>query len=142
MTSWPLVTMGALIPPPLLAGDVDDALGVVGLGQLEDGADGGDAHADEDERRDDGERDLELLVAMALLRDRLTLVAELHEGVPDQREHEDADDAGGEEHPPLQVLDALGVGALGLPRVLGGVVGASGQRQRERSTGDGQDTTN
>ena len=90
ITSSPLVTMGwvistpphcctwvVVLPPPLLTGDVDDALGVVGLGQREHRDDGGHGDADQDDRRKDGERDLERRVAVRLLGDVLTAVLEL-----------------------------------------------------------------
>ena len=69
-----------------------------------------------------------------LLGDRLAAVLEADEDV-DQHddEHDHADDAGDQEHPPLQVLDLLGVLAGRLPRVLRGVLGAcqaDGSEQR------------
>ena len=87
MTSWPLVTIGRSmppqpvlgrvvdLPPPLLAGDVDDALGVVGLGEGDDRADGRDGDADQDQRRQDRQPDLERRLAVRLLGDRLAAVA-------------------------------------------------------------------
>ena len=62
------------LPPPLLAGDVDVALGVVGLRQRHQRADGRDRHADEDQRRQDRQADLERRAAVRLLGDRLAAV--------------------------------------------------------------------
>ncbi len=138
MTIWPEVTIDigdaaaavlhrvVDLPPPLLTGDVDDALGVARLVQRHQGADRGDGDADEDERRQDREADLERRLAVRLLGDRLAPVAVAPDDVADDGEHDQSDDAGDDEHRVLEVLDLLGVRSGGLPGVLRGVVGATG----------------
>ena len=118
------------LPPPLLAGDVDDALGVARLVERHQGADRGDGDADEDQRRQDRQGDLERRLAVRLLGDRLAAVAVAPDDVADHGEHDESDDAGDDEHRVLQVLDLLGVRSGGLPRVLRGVVGAAGGGER------------
>ena len=134
MTSWPLVTIGSadaaaavlhrvvVLPPPLLAGDVDDALGVAGLGQLEDRADRGDADTDQDEGRQDGEDDLERRLAVRLLGHRLAPVAEADDDEADRDEHDDADDTGDEEDRPAA---GRGCAARSRPRAAQVSCGAS-----------------
>ena len=114
-------------PPPLLTGDVDDTLGVVGLGQRQQGADRRDGDADEDERRQDRQGDLDLLVAVGLLRDGLPAVAEAPHHIADDGEHDDAHDAGDGKHRPLQVVDVLGVLTRGRPCVLGRILRTAGE---------------
>ena len=101
-----------VLPPPLLAGDVDDALRVAGLGQREHRADRGDADTDQDQRRDDREGDLERRLAVRLLGHLLAAIAVPDDDEDDDREDDDADDAGNDEHRQLQVLDLPGVLAL------------------------------
>ena len=150
MTIWPLVTIGRRsmppqpswrrvvdLPPPLLAGDVDVALGVVGLGQRHQRADRRDGDTDQDQAGRIVRRDLQGRLAVRLLGDRLAAIAELEHGPTDRREHEQHDDAGDQEDRPLQVLDLLGVLAGGLPGVLRGVLGAARQEGEAEDARDG-----
>ena len=98
-----------VLPPPLLPGDVDLALRVVGLVELEDRVDREPADHGQQRRGDGDERVLDDGVAVRLLGDRLAAVLEADHAVQDDGEHDHADDPGDQEHPPLQVLDRLGV---------------------------------
>ena len=121
------------LPPPLLAGDVDEALGVVRLGQGHQRADGRDGDADEDDRRQDRQADLQRRAPVGLLGDRLAAVAVPVDDPADGAGDDQPDEAGEGEHGPLQVLDLLGVLAGRLPRVLRRVAGAPGDGDRSRS---------
>jgi hypothetical protein len=116
-----------VLPPPLLAGDVDDAI-VLLVGQLKDLHDGRDGDHGEDDGRQDGEQDLELGVAVRLLRNVLPAILELPDGVTDGGEDQHADDPGDVEQLTLQAVDAAGVRALRLERVLRGVLRAARQQ--------------
>ena len=96
-------------PPPLLTGDVDDALGVARLVERHHGADRGDRDAEQDQRRQDRQGDLEGRLAVRLLGDRLPAVAVAPHDEADGGEHDQTDDTGDDEHRVLEVLDLLGV---------------------------------
>ncbi|HMW53701.1 MAG TPA: hypothetical protein PKD33_16550, partial [Rhodocyclaceae bacterium] len=106
-----------------------DGLGVVLLGEVEDRLHRRDPDAGEDERRQDGERDLERRLAVRLLGHRLAPVLEADHGVGDDDHHDHADHTGHQEHRPLQVLDLLCVLALRLPGVLRCVLRAAAQER-------------
>ena len=131
MPPQPVLQRVVHLPPPLLAGDVDVALGVVGLRQRHQRADGRDRHADQDQRRQDRQADLQRRAAVGLLGDRLAAVLVAEHAPADGDDDDDADDAGDGEDRPLQVLDLLGVRALRLPRVLRGVLGTARHHQHE-----------
>src|SRR5690606_28013717 len=81
-------------------------------------------------------------LAVRLLGDRLPAVAVLHDAVGDDDHHDHTDDAGDEEHRPLEVVDLLGVVTRRVPAVLRGVLcarreaerGESGDRERAEAT--------
>ena len=77
-------------------------------------------------------------VAVRLLGDRLAAILELDHAEQDDGEHDQPDDAGDQEHPPLQVLDRLGVVAGRLPGVLRRVLCA---RREPDGGGDAGDET-
>ena len=99
----------------------------------------GIADADQDQRRQDREADLERRLAVRLLGDRLAAVLVAPHDVADDGEHDQPDDAGDDEHRVLQVLDLLGVRPGGLPGVLRGILratgGAGGEHGEEREAG-------
>ena len=68
---------------------------------------------------------------MDLLGDRLPPVAEADEDVDQHRDDEHTDDASGEEHRPLQVVDPLRVLPGWFPRVLRCVLGTSRGEQHD-----------
>ncbi len=116
-----------VLPPPLLTGDVDDAVGVVGVVERDHAGHRGHGDTGQHQRRDGDEHVLDQGVAVALLGDRLATISELDDDVGDHGEHDHTDDAGDQEDRPLQVVDVLGVLALGRPRVLRGIAGARRQ---------------
>ena len=124
-----------VLPPPLLTGDIDGHLGVAGLGQIEDGSHRRHTDTDEDQDRDDGEGDFESGLSVSLLGQSLSAIAVTEDHPRHRREDDDTHDAGDVEHWTLKIVDLLGVRAGGLPRVLGGILGATGQ---ERQGGHGQ----
>ncbi len=119
-----------VLPPPLLSGDVDDALGVGPLVELEDldhcrHGDGG-----EDDRRQHSERDLELRVAVCLLRGVLAAILVLDQDVADHAEHDEGDHAREVEDVALAaetLVDVAGVLTGGAEEVLGCILGTSRQ---------------
>ena len=141
MTSWPLVTIGVgdaaaavlrrvvHLPPPLVTRDVDEALGVVGLGEGEQDTDGGDRDPDQDDGRHDRHADLQDRPAVGLLGDRLAAVAVAEHRPADRRHDDETDHPGDGEHRPLEVVDLLRVVARRLPRVLRSVRRAAGNQQ-------------
>jgi len=130
----PFVLHGVVVfPPPLLASHVDDELGVVGARQVEDHAEGECADDREDERGDHRERDLERGLAVRLLRDWLAAVFVTPHRIHDGDKNDDADDAGDGKNRLLQIVDLLGIRALGLPGVLRSV------RRARREEGDEPD---
>ena len=134
-----LTALGVVVlPPPLLAGDVDDAV-VVLLVEGEHLAHGGHADCRKDDGRENRQRDLQLRISMRLLGDVLAAILELPHRVADHREHDDADHTGYVEHRPLEVVDAAGIGASRIERVLRCILGAARQEQSEG--GRSSDTT-
>ena len=130
------------LPPPLLAGDVDDALGVGGVVQRHDRADRRDRDADQDQRRDDRQDDLQGGPTVELFRVRLPAITELEHREEHEREHDHADEPGETEHQERQVVDRLGVRPGGLEHVLRGVLRAAGdQRAEAHHEGDADATT-
>ena len=123
-----------VFPPPLLAGDVDDALGVARLGEIEQRLHRRDTDADQDQRRNDGERNLERRLAMRLLRDDLAAIAELDHAQEHDTDDDHEHDAGDHERRALQIVDLASVLAGRLERVLRRVLGTAGE-QRQRTNG-------
>ncbi|MEZ5296633.1 MAG: hypothetical protein R2697_10295 [Ilumatobacteraceae bacterium] len=107
-----------VLPPPLLTGDVDDAVGVVGVVEFDDRGDRRDGDAGEQHRRERDEHVLEPRLAVRLLGDRLTTVLELDDADRDDGHDDQADDAGDHEDRPLQIVDPLRFGARRVPGVL------------------------
>ena len=127
------------LPPPLLPDDRDVEGVLRRLGQLEQDLDGEDGDEGEQHGWRDRPHHLEAGGAVDLL-GHIALVAspapETHDDHEGHDHDEDAHHAGDQEDGDLQVLDLLGLRALGLERVERSVLGAT--RQREAEPGDGE----
>ena len=120
-------------PPPLLAGDVNNAFGVVGLGKIHDRANRRDGNADQNQRRKNREADFEDRLTVSLLRDRLAAIAVLPECERQHGKDNDADHTSNTEHNPVEVIDHPGIRALGLPGVLRCISCTASEQHRERA---------
>ena len=107
-----------VLPPPLLTGHVDDHLRVARLVQIKHGAERKHTNYGQNECWDDGQRDFECRVAVALFWNRLTFVAKLDDAVNNGSCNDQPDDSGNCENWFLQRINFLRVRTFWLECVL------------------------